>query len=108
MSSHRAASLRRRDESPKGDVIAFYVCSGAKEVAIDHAVFPHGSGCSEMKPCPARDLCVWYASHDLGGTLEYSDVPAAAQLQGAFTVHPFSCPQFRAIGEKVRQARKRK
>ena len=99
--SSRAADLLpphdRRDATAK--VVAFFVCPGAKEVAIPHAVFPYGSGCSHMEPCPRRDVCLWYASHDLGGELEFSDVPSGAQLTAEFATGPFSCRRFELIEE---------
>ena len=72
----------------------FFVCSGAKETAIEHAIFPHGGGFTEMAPCPARDICAWYAAHDLGGLVAFNEQPREALLAAPFTSRPFSCPHF--------------
>ena len=100
MSSRAAELLHSRDRRDATDkVVALFVCPGAKEVAIPHAVFPYGSGCSQMEPCPRREFCLWYASHDLGGELEFSDVPDGAQLTAEFTTGPFSCPRWKWIDD---------
>lgn len=99
--SSDAAGLNPDDPAHhSGNVVAFFVCPGAKEVMLPHALFPYGDGCSEMEPCPRRTYCLWFASHDLGGKLEFSDVPSDAQLPGNFNSRPFSCPRFRAMRQR--------
>lgn len=99
--SSSAARLKtaRGVAEPRDNVVAFFVCPGAKEVLISHTLFTHGDGCSEMEACPCRDVCQWFASHDLGGEIEFSDVAPGAQLKADFTTTPFACPHFRLIEE---------
>lgn len=99
--SRGAADTNSSDGSGRDSdkVIAFFVCPGAKEVPIPHALISYGDGCTRMQPCPRRDFCMWFASHDLGGEIEFSDVPEGAQLMGEFTTQPFACRRFRLIRE---------
>lgn len=76
-----------------------------RDKPLRHAVFPHGSGFTAPNPCPAREVCVWYASHDLGGRISYNELPRAALLPANFQSHPFSCAWFRdTIEVHVRRA----
>lgn len=62
---------------------------------LSYAVFPYGDGFTAPDPCPARDLCLWYASHDLGGKTRFNELPIDMLLPASFHSHPFSCPRFR-------------
>lgn len=84
-----------------------FVCAGAKDTPIEHAVFPHGSGCSQMSPCPGRDICAWYASHDLGGDDAYNEMPESMMLRANFRSGPFSCPDFHDINPRCRRSTQR-
>lgn len=79
------------------DVLPLFACPGAKEVAIEHAVFPHGSGFSEMMACPARATCAWYASHDFGGDFAFNEQPQERLLSAEFEEQPFHCTNFQAL-----------
>ena len=62
---------------------------------LGYASIEHGDDLEAMDACPARDLCAWYADHDLGGTRQFDEQPPAARLTPAFRRAPyFSCPDF--------------
>jgi hypothetical protein len=73
---------------------ALYVCPGAKDVPIDYAIFPYGSGFTGLCACPGRDICMWYAAHDLGGEVEFNELPEESMLPGIFNAAPFRCDDF--------------
>ncbi len=98
MSSMQPIGLGRKDLGlSSANVLPLFACPGAKEVTIQHAVFPHGSGFSEMKACPARAICVWYASHDYGGEFAFNEQPQDRLLGGNFQARPFRCTHFQSL-----------
>lgn len=107
MSSERFVS--GSDKTPKSaapNVVPFFVCPGVRDVPLTIALFPIGGDLSEPRSCPARDICVWYAAHDLGGTVEFNDVPEGRQLYPQFVAQPFGCLNF-CEQSKLRRIRPR-
>lgn len=90
------------------EVVPFYVCPGAREVPVGYTVFPYGGSIDTMVACPAREICAWYAAHDLGETVAYNDQPEARLLPAVFKTGPFSCAHFRDYDKMLRQAAKAK
>ncbi len=103
MSSKTVLGAPRNEASrAQSKATALYVCPGAKEVPLDYAIFPYGSGFTALCACPGRDICLWYAAHDFGGEVEFSDLPVDSMLPAIFDSGPFHCADFcnheRAIG----------
>jgi hypothetical protein len=94
-------------KSKADDVKPLYVCPGMTEVPVPYALFPYGSGCSKPRACPIRDCCLWFAAHDLGGTVSIADFPDEAILPAGFRPFPFYCHQFRSLEQKRRRQRKK-
>ena len=54
-----------------------------------------GDHLDEMELCPSRDVCTWFAGHDLGGDSAYDELPEGSMLPVAFANGPyFSCKDF--------------
>lgn len=102
MSSHCATRDNSRvGRLSKRKVTPLFVCPGAKEVAVNQAGTHLVAGFSIMSRCPARDTCLWYAGHDLGGSDAFNEFPEAALLPGRFSTRPFSCSDFKLQGREV-------
>lgn len=109
MSSHQVVGATPHDAPrPDVEVVPFYVCPGAREVQMGYTVFPYGGTIDTMVACPARDICAWYAAHDLGETVEFNDQPEARLLPAVFKTGPFSCAHFRDYDKMLKQAAKAK
>lgn len=109
MPSHFAlgAISRRRPSSTRTLAPApLFVCPGAKEVTLGHTGVPYGEGFSVMSRCPARDTCLWYAGHDLGGIDAFNEFPEATHLAARFSVGPFSCRDFKPFGGEIVKLRR--
>lgn len=87
-------------------VSALYVCPGVKDEPIDYAIFPYGSGFTGPAACPGREICLWYAAHDLGGEVEFNDLPTDTLLTANFRAQPFFCPHFRDDEDALSQCRR--
>lgn len=109
MSSGYAVGLQPRgNRPPQAKIIPLFVCPGAKDAPVGHIVFPHGDGFTELVPCPAREACVWYAGHDLGGSTAINEFPPEVVLPGEFESPNFSCPHFLVDDALCRDARHQK
>ncbi len=98
-----------QSQSPLAEVIPFYVCPGMKDVPLTYAVFPYGDNCSSPAACPAREICQWYAAHDLGGEVQFNELPEAILLRGDFRSRPFRCSNFNGEEEAAqKRCRRRK
>lgn len=112
MSTPGANAVPPPEPTRTSTVVPIFACPGVKEVPVDHLVFPHGGGFTRLTPCPGRDICLWYAAHDLGGGEAINDLPPAAVLPAQFTTAPFACDRFqeftaRKVAVQRRQAEQR-
>lgn len=87
-------------------MIPMFVCPGVKDVPLDYVLFPFGGGISKLNACPGRDICQWYAAHDLGGEMMFSDTPPETQMTAQFLSHPFSCPNFQELYARAAAVRR--
>jgi hypothetical protein len=72
-----------------------FVCAGCRPEPLGYALFEVGDSIDAMQVCPMRDVCTWYAAHDLGGEFEYADQPEGAILPALFRSEPyFACRNF--------------
>jgi len=110
MSSFSVAVTPRVDPNPViGDVVPMFVCAGCRPTPLGYASFTHGDGLEGMAECPCRDVCTWYAGHDLGGTVEYDELPTAGQMAAAFKLTPyFSCANFNDYEAYLAKVRNKK
>lgn len=67
-----------------------YVCPGLLLEPLGYASIILGDSLEEALPCPRRAHCTWFAGHDLGGDVEFSDFPPAAQILPVFPDGPDS------------------
>jgi hypothetical protein len=82
----------KADPSP---VVPMYVCPGCRPAPLEHVSLELGEDVDAMQECPCREVCTWYAGHDLGGETEYTALPEPARLAAAFQLGPyFSCPNY--------------
>lgn len=101
MANPASALHATRGRSPRRKPIPVFACPGMKDVPLGYAVFPLGDGFTKPRPCPARDLCLWYAAHDLGGTTSFNELPTAMLIPAVFRSHPFFCALFREYVEPL-------
>jgi hypothetical protein len=78
-----------------------FVCPGLKEVPLEYAIFPLGSGFLGMEACPIRECCAWYSSYDLGGEQQITDFPDDAILPANFATQPFQCRDFKDANDPL-------
>lgn len=94
MSSDPVLDERPCEPATRAAVVPIFACPGAREVEVQHLVFPHGGGFTEMAPCPGRDICLWYAAHDLGQGEAINELPPETVVPADFHTAPFSCKRF--------------
>ena len=108
MSSESIVGAPRQDTPPtQAPILPLFVCAGTKDVAYDYILLSHGANCGEPLDCPMREVCAWYAAHDLGENAFINEQADGQLLNVRFRKNPFACPDFLDY-DKFMKAQKRK
>ncbi len=79
-----SSSRARHTPAAKSNITPMFVCPGLLLEPLGYASIILGDALEHALQCPRRTQCAWFAGHDLGGDVEFSDFPPAAQILPVF------------------------